>query len=147
MKVSLERIWTDDDQMLQIAVVISNGEQVGAMEVYLYPEQLKVFGEQLQQFPSSMDHDVELKSGGDGGRWYGDFRLRAFVTQPGEVALEVRMVRHGGPPFCSTSHMYIRTEAANLNRFGGALAAWKPFVEPTFLFPEPTFDSGREWAT
>ena len=136
MKVSLERIWTDDDQMIQVAVVASNGTQVGSMEIYIYPEDLKAFGDRLQEFPSSMDHEVELECGKDDPKWYGHFRLRAFVTQPGEVALEVLMATHGEPPHCSSSHIYIQTEAANLNRLGNALATWDPLVESTLVYPD-----------
>jgi hypothetical protein len=38
--------------MLQLAVAASNGAQMGSMDIYVYPADLKAFGERLQGFPN-----------------------------------------------------------------------------------------------
>jgi hypothetical protein len=45
--IEIERIWTDDDEMVQLDVRASNDAQVGQQDFYFYPEDLVEFGTKL----------------------------------------------------------------------------------------------------
>lgn len=135
MRISFERLWTDDDQMVELAVAASNDRQTGSMQIFIYPEQLREFGDRLQAFPSSMRDEVELEAGKRDQGWYGYFRMRAYVASPAEVALEISMETYEAPPRDFSSHFYIVTEA-ELNRLGRAISGWDPLGEARLVYPD-----------
>ncbi len=136
MKVSFERLWTDDDEMIELVVCASNGRQTGAMEVYLHPDDLRSFGAHLQSFPTDMDHVVSLESGGVASEWYGHFLMRAFVLDTSSCALEVLMDSRGEPLSEARLHFYVELEAACANRLGRAIEGWDVLNAQPLVFTE-----------
>ena len=48
--IEIERIWTDDDEMVQLDVRASNDAQVGVQDFYIYPEDFLASGKNSKNF-------------------------------------------------------------------------------------------------
>ena len=89
--IEIKRIWTDSDEMLQLEVTASNGEQISNQDFYVYPDDLTNFGSQLQNFPKSQADVVSLEYGED-PNFYCYFLLRAIILDSvGHAAIEIKI--------------------------------------------------------
>ena len=122
--IELKRAWTDDDGMIELEVIASNGQQVGTMRLCVYPDQLVEFGDKLTIFPSSVN-DIAALEYGTPPDVYSYVLLKAQVLDgKGHSALEVQFDNRLEPPEEAKSKFFISAEPASLNRFGSALSAW-----------------------
>lgn len=124
MNISLERRWTDDDGMLEVAIRVSNGQQTSTMRVYVYPSELESFGAELRRFPSSPSHEVTLESGSREPRWYGHFRMRVFVRRYTRCTVEISTFVPAEAPDGFEARFYAEVEAAELNELGRQVESW-----------------------
>lgn len=124
-RIELQANWTDDDGMLRIDVSAANSSTSAAMEVYAYPTDIQAFAEQLENFPSSIKHEVVWESGTPDPKWYGHMLMRARVVDGvGHSALEVLMDVRGSPPYSAKSNFYLRCNPADINVLGTKMQQW-----------------------
>ncbi|MFC1771939.1 hypothetical protein ACFL3A_01150 [Pseudomonadota bacterium] len=132
--IEIERIWTDDDEMVQLDVRISNDVQVGKQDFYIYPEDLSEFGMNLQGFPKTSNDEVKLEYGED-PKYYCYFSLNALVLDGvGHSAIEVTFDNRLDPPSQAQVHFYIKCEPATINEFGRKLASWAGEMKEHFRY-------------
>ncbi len=126
--IRFERIWEDYDKMVQILISSSNGSYSCSQDIYIYPEEIMTFGEQLKIFPQSLEEDVVLAYGSDDPKVYAYLHLRACTyNRAGHVALEIKTDNHNIHKKAyqhASTHFFVACEATVLNKLGRALCAW-----------------------
>lgn len=130
--VEFTLLWTDDDGMFQLGARASSAAHAAYHEVYVYPEQLTAFANELREFPRDVRSEVVLESGSKDPKWYGYMRMRVFVLKAtGKSALEFESEVRGEPPVRAESHFFVPGMPADFNRMGAELAVWlKEATEP-----------------
>lgn len=133
-RISIQRIWTDEDEMLQVEVAASNNRLSAEQDFYVYPAELMRFSEQLQSFPSSLNDVVELRYGED-PKFYCFFLLRALVLDSvGHCAIELKFDNRSDPPLKAAASFFMAAEAASINSFGAGLQAWCNDMSEEFVY-------------
>ena len=132
--IQIEKIWTDDDEMVQLDVLVSNDFQVGKQDFYIYPDDLSMFGKQLQEFPKTISDVVKLEYGED-PNYYCYLALSALVLDNvGHSVIEVKFDNRLDPPLQAQIHFYIQCEPATINELGKKLVAWVGTMKKTFKY-------------
>ena len=132
--IEIKRIWTDSDEMLQLEVTASNGEQISNQDFYVYPDDLTNFGSQLQNFPKSQADVVSLEYGED-PNFYCYFLLRAIILDSvGHAAIEIKIDNRLEPPAKASSNFFMPSEVATVNEFGKKLCGWVEVMNTKFRF-------------
>ena len=132
--LEIERIWTDDDGMVQLDFRLSNDMQMGKQDFYIYPERLSEFGVKLQDFPKSIN-DVEKIEYGEDPNFYCYFLLSAIVLDSvGHSALEFKFDNRLDPPSKAEVHFYANCEPATINELGRKLVSWSKDMNEPFRY-------------
>lgn len=125
MELTLSRRWLDDDGMLQVDVSVSYGGYATYQDVYVYPEDLIEFGEQLANFGASAQEEVVLEVGSTDESAYSWLRLRAFqYDSVGHSAIEVSTQCNGAPHVRARCQFSALLEIASINELGSQIKAW-----------------------
>ena len=133
-RISIQRIWTDDDAMLQLEFAASNDRLAAEQDFYVYPAELLQFSEQLQSFPSTLNDVVELRYGED-PQFYCFFLLRALVLDSvGHCALELQFDNRDAPPLKAAASFFMAAEAATINSIGAGLQVWCKDMSEGFVY-------------
>ena len=132
--IEIERIWTDDDEMLQLDFRASNDSQVGQQDFYIYPKSLLDFSLRLQEFPENIEDEVILEYGKD-PNFYCYFLLRALVLDNvGHSALELVFNNRLAPPLQAEVKFYMQCEPATINELGKELVSWAANMGDVFRY-------------
>ena len=132
--IELEKVWTDDDEMVQIELRASNDSQHCEQDFFAYPDDLAEFANELRTFPKNTEHSVTFEYGSD-PKYYCHLALSAKVLdQVGHSALEVNADNRLAPPLEAQAHFYLPCEAATVNRLGEQLASWAEAMDGPFRF-------------
>ena len=132
--IEIEKIWTDDDGMVQLELCASNDMQVGKQDFYFYPEGVSEFGARLQEFPKTQKDEISLEYGAD-PKFYCYFSLKALVLDSvGHSALEVKFDNRLDPPSQAQAHFFMKCEPATVNEFGKRLCAWVSEMNGVFRY-------------
>ena len=130
--IEIERIWTDDDEMVQLDVRASNDVQVGKQDFYIYPEDFLEFGKKLQEFPKSKNDVVKLEYGED-PKFYCYLSLGALVLDNvGHSVIEFKFDNRLDPPSQAQVHFYMQSEPATINELGRKLVSWAGNMKEAF---------------
>jgi hypothetical protein len=98
---------------------------MATMEAYLYPDQICLFADGLEQFPTSVTHVVTLEAGSPDPKWFGHLRLCAHVSDGvGHSVVEIFMDCRGKPPVQALHHFFLKCNPADLNDLGRQLNGW-----------------------
>ena len=132
--IEIERIWTDDDEMLQLDVWVSNDIQVGKQDFYIYPDEFSEFAKKLQEFPKSISDEVKIEYGED-PKYYCYLTLSALVLDSvGHSAIEFKFDNRLDPPLQAQAHFYLQCEPATINEFGKKLISWAGVMKDVFRY-------------
>ena len=132
--IEIERIWTDDDEMLQLDVRASNDSQVGKQDFYIYPEDFSEFGKKLQEFPKSTNDVAKLVYGED-PKYYCYLSLSAVVLDSvGHSAIEFKFDNRLDPPLQAQAHFYMQCNPATINELGKKLVSWGGEMKEAFRY-------------
>ncbi len=132
--IKTARIWTDDDEMIQLDVCASNDSQVTTQDFYIYPKDLLKFGDALQHFPKNKDDIIDVEYGIE-PNYCCYFLLRAVVLDAvGHTAFELKTNNRLDPPIKAECHFYLPCEAATINKFGSKLVEWSNDMSKTFNY-------------
>lgn len=137
MNITLQRLWSNDDGMLEISASIVVGVYATAIDVDVYPATLAGFAARLQAFPASLSDQPVLELGSSADDSYGWLTLRAYVRDAlGHSAMAVSMKKNGSPEEQAQCQFTALTDPASLNRLGQQLAAWCIDNEEALLFDD-----------
>jgi hypothetical protein len=115
----------DEEGLLHIELVASNGYFVATHDFYTYAEELEEFASRLQIFPKSTKDKMKFEVGMDVPDHYCHVVLTAYVyDEVGHCALEVQISNRGSRHVQTQSKFNIVTEPAQLNRLGETLDTW-----------------------
>ena len=135
MRLSLRRLWKDDDGMLQLELSAQNGRRALSQDFYAYPEDLRQFGAKLEAFPTSVEDAPTFEYGANDPKVYCWLRLRAYVFDgSGHSALELMVQNNKQPPEQASALFSTKLEAAALNKLGQELVAWSRLNEGDLEF-------------
>jgi hypothetical protein len=135
MRISLQRLWEDDDGMLQLQLTAANGARAMSQDLYAYPKTLEEFGVKLQAFPSSAKDSAVFEYGSTDPKVYCWVRVRAYVYDgTGHSALEFAAHNNLEEPAQASAQFSVKLEAAALNELGKALAVWSRSKQGDFEF-------------
>tara|TARA_B100001093_G_C26564543_1_gene900202 strand:+ start:173 stop:601 length:429 start_codon:yes stop_codon:yes gene_type:complete len=122
--IKIENIWTDSDDMLQLEVTASNGNQKTTQDFYIYPDDLLDFGQKLQSFPKNKDDSVSIEYG-VAPEFYCYFFLKALIwNSTGNAAFEIKVNNRLDIPLKTETHFFLSCEVATINNFGKKLESW-----------------------
>ncbi len=125
MRLSLDRLWSDTDGMLQVEVFLEGNGYSATQDIYVYPNELQAFAERLKNFPSSVTDEAVLEVGSTQANAYCWLKLRAYLYDSlGHSALELSVQRNAAPQLCARSQFSVLVEAASLNTLGAEIANW-----------------------
>ena len=137
MRLGLQRLWQDDDGMLQLQLRVALEHQALSQEFYAYPEGLREFGGRLVAFPCSNTDSPVFEYGANSAEAVCWVRMRAYMYDgSGHSALEFITQNNLQPPAQASAVFSAKLEAASLNRLGHELVLWLNSKEPNFEFEE-----------
>ena len=132
--IEIERIWTDHDEMVQLDICASNGNQSGKQDFYIYPEDFISFAKQLQKFPVSIKDEVKIEYGIP-PNYYCYLCLGAIVIDNlGHSAFMFKFNNRLAIPNLAEMLFYMKSEPATINVFGKKLEAWAAKMDGRFKF-------------
>ena len=135
--ISLKRLWTDDDTMIQVKLSARSADFGAALDFYVYPKQLNEFGERLQTFQTRSDDVVEFEYGAP-ENFYSFLRLRVMVLDgSGRSAIEIAFDTRRKPPEKAEGRFYLVCYPATINQLGQGLVHWSQNPEVEFRYEWP----------
>ena len=132
--IEIERIWTDDDEMVQLDVRASNDAQMAKQDFYIYPEDFLAFANQLQEFPKNKNDVVKMEYGED-PKFYSYLSLGAvLLDELGHSAIEFKFDNRLDPPSQAQVHFYMQSDPAAINELGRKLVLWAGNMVEVFRY-------------
>lgn len=135
MRLALQRLWVDSDELLQIEVSLEGGGYAATQDVYTYPADLENFGRQLQDFPVSVSDEAVLEIGSTDEASYCWIKLRAYMhDDQGHSALECCVKRNGASHIRAQAQFSVQVEVASLNVLGAQIVQWSKLNDYPLVF-------------
>ena len=122
--LSLERYSFEADEW-HVAFRARSGDTAGVVEVYLHPEDLLEWADQLLAFGASVKDEARLEFGSPDPKWAYHLVVRAFIlNNSGHAAVEFVSGNHFDPPAGARTQLYVPCEVAAVNRLGRHVRTW-----------------------
>ena len=135
LSIGFEKLWIDDDEMLQVAVSASNDLMKATQDFYIYPEDLSKFAKELEvYFPSDPTDEVILEYSHESENFYAFFKLRVFRDSINKMCIEVITDNKRETPELSRAHFFINAELEHINKLGKKLMNWLSANEDKFEY-------------
>ena len=135
LRLTLDVLWLDSDEMLEIRLAMSGAGYAAYEEVYLNSDTVTLFAKQLTAFSGSAREEVVLEAGSMEPNAYNWLRLHAHATDSvGHCVLHFSSIRRGAPVVAHHFDFSLPVDVAALNDLGMQLSSWTLVTGSTFTF-------------
>lgn len=132
--IVFEALSIEDDEV-KFRISISNIITVSSIDIYGYLDQFKSFGEQLKEFPKTIDDTVVYELGDSEGEWAYHLLFKVFCyNASGHTAILIKIDNKMETPDTNKVEFFIKTLPSSINRFGINLMSWDPRKNNTFQY-------------
>jgi len=135
--IKFTKIWEDDDSMLQIEMVASNGKLMTTQDFYIYPEDFNSFARDLEEFfPKLGKGEVVLEYGSEVEKYYAYVLCKITYKNLGEVNIEFRTSNNHQykDEKVALSHFFSNITNQELNDLGKRLVSWLKNMDKAFIY-------------
>lgn len=135
--IKFKKIWEDDDSMLQLEIVASNGLLATTQDFYIYPDDFSSFAKQLEGFfPRLGKGEVILEYGSEVENYYAYVLCKVTYKNLGELSIEFRTNNNSKIKDEATaiSHFFSSISNQELNNLGKKLVTWTQNMEQPFSY-------------
>lgn len=123
--IGLRRLWVDDDGMIQVELVASNGRQSTTQDFYTYPQDIESFGRSLSEFfPKLGKGEVTFEYGAEGERVYSFVSLKAFYISLHSIGILIRTNNNREGHESAASRFCIEAPLSTVNALGLQISKW-----------------------
>lgn len=126
----------DEDQLFQFETVLSNGQSTTSLQYWEYADHLKLFGQQLCDFPQTPSDRVSYELGGPNKgdfRWAYQMEFEVYCYDPsGHSCIKILVDNREDEPLHSCCQFYILSDPGSINKLGQVLRDWNPAISQGF---------------
>ena len=139
--IKFNKVWEDDDSMLQLEFSVSNSQLMTIQDFYIYPDRFLSFATQTAGFfPKLGKGEVILEYGSEANPIYAYILFKVGYKNLGELDIEIKTNNNHLNKDKSEnlkpaiSHFFCAISNQQLNEFGEQLMKWAVDMEGEFIY-------------